>query len=384
MGRILIVSNDMEIGGIQKSLIDFLKYLSGSKRYEIDLLMWQNDGVLRDQLPSKIKLLENHYPKTWREVLSEKIFTKKMKFFSQFVKFYFYNKLVGKPWLYYSKLKQKYDVVIAYSQNGYPRFFAIDNVSAKYKFLWYHHGSYNSTDRMCKLDKKYFGKFDKIVTVSEANKEMLFHHFPPFKNKLFVVPNIIDAEEIIEKANEKVEDFISEDGIVNFVTVSRFSKEKGIDLAVSTALELKRRGLKFRWYFIGDGETLPYIKKFIEDNNLQDDCCLLGSKKNPYPYMKLADLYIQTSFVESQSLTLYEALILNKFVIATNLPALREALQNEKLGVLCEPNSSDFAQKIEWVLQHHTVLKQGNNQNDKYEINNERSYRAIDELLSAQ
>ena len=100
--------------------------------------------------------------------------------------------------------------------------------------------------------------------------------------------------------------------------------------------------------------------------------------------MKLADLYIQTSFVESQSLTLYEALILNKFVIATNLPALREALQNEKLGVLCEPNSSDFAQKIEWVLQNHTLLKQGNNPNDKYQINNERSYRAIDEMLKVQ
>ena len=200
-------------------------------------------------------------------------------------------------------------------------------------------------------------------------------------NPFFVVPNLIASPEILLNSGQKVMDFKIEDGIFNFVTVSRFSKEKGIDLAIAVAKKLKKYGLKFRWYFIGQGETFDEITSEILKNQLENNCILLGSKKNPYPYMKGANLYIQTSYIESQSLTVYEALVLKKMIVATNLPALREALQDGELGILCEPNADDFVEKIIRILSDKNAQHLLEKAIEDHTVSNEKGYEAINELL---
>jgi glycosyltransferase involved in cell wall biosynthesis len=380
MQKILIINNDLDIGGIQKSLIDFLKYLV-TRGHEIDLVLWKKDGVLQEKVPPSVNVIQIKYAITWKDIEKEKNYFKKIILFTEYLKFNFYAKVIKKPWLFCPKIKKKYNTVVSYSQNGYPRFYAIDNVSADKKFLWYHHGAYESTGAAYKLDKHYYGKFNKLVTVSSANKQMLIKYFPEYRAKFLVIPNIINVKEILLNSNQKVADFNKTNGVFNFVTVSRFSKEKGIDLAIKIATELKKQGLKFKWYFIGDGDTFLEIKKMIKQRNLEDVCVLLGSKENPYPYMKLADLYIQTSYVESQSITVYEALALKKMIITTNLPALNDALQNGKLGVLCNPEAMCFVQKIKNILYDKSAQNKLIAAVEQHRVSNDSTYEAIDELF---
>lgn len=380
MQRILIINNDLDIGGIQKSLIDFLKYLV-NKGHKIDLVLWKKKGPLLEKVPASVNIIEREYVNTWRNMAQEKNLFKKIKLFAAYLRFNFYAKIIKKPWLFYDKMQQHYNSVVAFSQNGYPRFYAIDNVSADKKYLWYHHGSYDSKGVTFKLDKKYYGKFNRLVTVSSANKQMLLRHFPEYSDKFFVVPNIVNVNEVILHSNEKVADFNKTDGIFNFVTVSRFSKEKGIDLAINIATQLKKEGIKFRWYFIGEGDTFLEIREMIKQRKLEEVCILLGSKENPYPYMKQANLYIQTSYVESQSITIYEALALKKLIVTTNLPALNCALQYGKLGVLCNPQTTCFVEKIKNILFDTSVQNKIKEAVDQNIICNDSAYKAIDELF---
>lgn len=380
MQKILIINNDLDIGGIQKSLIDFLKYLV-SRGHEIDLVLWQKDGVLQEKIPPSVNVIEREFVNTWENIVEENNFFKKVQLFAAYLKFNFYAKIVKKPWLFYAKIKQHYNTAVSYSQNGYPRFYAIDNISADKKYLWYHHGVYDTTGVTYKLDKKYYGKFNRLVTVSSVNKEMLIEHFPEYRDKFFVVPNIINVNEVILNSNQKVADFIKTDGIFNFVTVSRFSKEKGIDLAIEIAAELKKQGIKFKWYFIGDGDTFLETTKMIKQRFLEDECILLGSKENPYPYMKLADLYIQTSYVESQSITIYEALALKKIIVTTNLPALCSALQNGKLGVLSNPETTCFVQEIKKILFDKSIQNKLIEAVEQHIVCNDIAHEAINELF---
>lgn len=381
MHKILILNNDLELGGIQKSLIDFLEYLTSRGGYEIHLVLWQKGGVLRKKIPASVNVIELAHVKTWDFITKEKSLIKKVELLAKYLKFNFYARMIKKPWLFYSKIKQHYNTVISYSQNGYPRFFAIDNVSADNKYLWYHHGSYESTGAVYKLDKEYYGKFNSLVTVSSANKQMLIQYFPEFSDKFVVIPNIINVNEVISNANQEISDYSHTESIFNFVTVSRFSKEKGIDLAIDIATQLKKQGLKFRWYFIGDGDTFVEIASAIKQRNIGDICVLLGSKENPYPYMKLANLYIQTSYVESQSITIYEALTLKRLIVTTDLPALKDALQNGKLGVLCEPDAIKFAQKIINILNDNAAQTKLKEAVEKYNVSNDIAYQSINELL---
>ena len=53
MKKILIVNNNMHIGGIQKSLLNLLTALTQYRgaEYEIDLLLFAKCGALLDEIP---------------------------------------------------------------------------------------------------------------------------------------------------------------------------------------------------------------------------------------------------------------------------------------------------------------------------------------------
>ena len=58
---------------------------------------------------------------------------------------------------------------------------------------------------------------------------------------------------------------------------------------------LKDNNISFKWYLVGDGSLSEKIINESKELGVQDRVILLGTKLNPYPYLKQADLYVQTS-----------------------------------------------------------------------------------------
>ena len=58
MKKILIVNNNMNIGGIQKALLNLL--CEAENRYDITLLLFCKTGSLGTQIPKKIKVVEGN------------------------------------------------------------------------------------------------------------------------------------------------------------------------------------------------------------------------------------------------------------------------------------------------------------------------------------
>lgn len=119
------------------------------------------------------------------------------------------------------------------------------------------------------------------------------------------------------------------------VTVSRIAPEKGQKVALEVAKMLKAMGFNFIWYFIGDGPDMQECLELVSKYELRDFCKFIGAKSNPYPYIADCDIYVSPSFVEADPITIQEALILNKPIIASGIPAIQEALDYGKLGILC-------------------------------------------------
>ena len=61
--------------------------------------------------------------------------------------------------------------------------------------------------------------------------------------------------------NEKLDAEHSNGGII-LVTVARLSYEKGIDIAIMAARELKNKGLVFEWFVVGDCRKAGTTKKY--------------------------------------------------------------------------------------------------------------------------
>lgn len=379
--KIVFLLNDMDLGGVQKSMIALLRYLTGLQQYEIDLIVWQKGGALEKEVPPSVNILHQNYAPTWNDLKIEKrLFTKTISLF-QLLRFKWFADFTQKPWNYFTKIQEQYDLAVSYVHRGYPLCFTIDKINAGKKILWFHHGIYEATDEQRSIDEIFYNLYDTIVAVSDSNKEQIARNFPLLKTELRVIPNLIEVEEIKQRSEESIIDFPEGPNEYNFVTVSRISKEKGIDLALNACYQLKNKGLKFKWYFIGDGDIFDEMTKFINDKKISDVCVLLGSKINPYPYMRRADLYIQPSYIESQCMTVYEALALKKLIVATDIPVLKEALLNGELGLLCEPDPNIFAETIERLMSDETCKQQIQKSLEKHNVSNEITYQKIKDLF---
>ena len=119
MHKILIITNDLHIGGIQKSLIDFLKFLV-SLGHKIDLLIWE-EGILSSEIPASVQVIKLDYATTWKNIKKENDFRKKIIGLASHLKYKFYAKIFRKPWQFFPRMTQHYNTVISYTQNGYPR-----------------------------------------------------------------------------------------------------------------------------------------------------------------------------------------------------------------------------------------------------------------------
>ena len=108
----------------------------------------------------------------------------------------------------------------------------------------------------------------------------------------------------------------------------------------------KHMGVKFKWFFIGEGGERRNIERMIKEKGLQKCVILLGMHTNPYAFMRQADVYVQTSKFEGFGLTISEAKILGKPVVSTNFEVVYNQLTHEKNGLIAEMNGKSVADNI--------------------------------------
>ena len=109
-------------------------------------------------------------------------------------------------------------------------------------------------------------------------------------------------------------------------------------------------GTDFVWHIVGDGPERSQLETLIAENDLKDHVILDGSKTNPYPYMKYADLFVHPSYVESQGLTVLEAMALDVPCVVTKSLGPCEFIEDGVNGLLTEQSPESLAEKVLAIL----------------------------------
>ncbi|TDL31816.1 glycosyltransferase [Jeotgalibacillus sp. S-D1] len=362
MKKILIASFDMEIGGVERSLVSMLNNFD-YENYQVDLMLYRHQGDLMNLLSEKVTLL-NEVPQytTFRKTILENIREKQVaiagsRILSKAVASvkgrvgkisepgYYQMQLMWKYALpFLPNLEKEYDVAISYL---WPHYYVAEKVKAKKKIAWIH-TDFSTIQTDVKMDLKMWNKFDYIVAVSEACKESFVNKYQELRKKVIVIENITSQDFISSMAEENVQNPLVSDQRFKIITVARLSHAKGIDQAVRALRILKDKGFNnIVWYVVGYGGEEMMLRKLINDNDLEKDFILLGKKVNPYPLVKAADLYIQPSRYEGKAVTVGEAQILGKPVIITNYPTATSQLQSNVNGYICEITDKGIADGIE-------------------------------------
>lgn len=310
-----------ELGGIEKSLITFLQYLVSLPAIEVTLMLWKKQGVLLPSIPNEVKVVDAPTPGSLKTILKGL----NLKRLLAYLKLKYYTRK-NRPWDAFPRQECKYDIAIAYTQDGYSPYYVMDKVTANRKFMWYHHGAYLHIGALKNIDVLYYPKFTSVVPVSESIKEILMKEFPTIDIKYTVIPNLLNIDEIIDQSKRPCQEFKVVD-CLKLVTVGRISREKGQLRALDVAKKLKEQGIRFLWIFVGGGSEKEACIQKVNDLDLTDCVRFVGAKPNPYPYISHADIYVAPSYVEADPVTIQEAIILNKPIVASNIPAIVKAME---------------------------------------------------------
>ena len=362
MRNILIASFDMEVGGVERSLISLLENFDYFNN-KVDLMLYRHSGDFMNLLADKHELLSEvkeyaTYRKSIKEILKDKLYMLAITRILANLN----SRIIGNiknideigyiqmqlMWKYalplLPKLNKEYDVAISYL---WPHYFVSEKVQAKRKIAWVH-TDYSTIETDIDMDLKMWNKFDYIMAVSEECKNAFLKKYPILKDKVKVMENITSPDFIREMASENIEENIKNDNSFKLVSVARLSYAKGIDNAVRALRLLHNRGLtNIKWYVVGYGGDEEIIRNLIKENNLEDSFILLGKKINPYPYINVADIYVQPSRYEGKAVTVGEAQILGKPVVITNYTTAKSQVRDNVDGYVCKLSIEGIAEGIE-------------------------------------
>jgi len=308
--KILIISPTLEgIGGIAQHARDLMKFLK-KNGHHVDILSSENTPII------PIKKLKNP-----------------SFLISSFFK---------------AKFMKNYDIV--HAQHPIAAL-AMKNVCGK-KILTIH-GIFSEQIGMLhgELSSKLSNKFEKNAlkwadAVTAGSKEA-YEYYTKLSSKVYYIPNAIDINSLppgIDKRYDK-----------QIIFAGRLSKEKGILTILETAKNLPK---DIHLLIIGNGPEKETVVESIKNN---ENIHYLGyqTKEKTIPLIRGSKLLIQPSLAEGISATLLEAMACQIPVIATNIGGNVELFENNKTGVLIDPeNPEELLKEIISLLNDQTRSEQ--------------------------
>lgn len=345
--RILFINGHLNAGGVERSLVDVLRHMDYTK-YAVDLLLLEDTGDYASELPSEVKVLFRDIHHTYgsfassirRCIVAHDWMCLRLRFLFLLQKFFGACALKRVATILLGK--HHYDCVIGF-RPGICSDLAAYSVQADRKITWWHHGEFNvdrvAYDDMC-------SRMDAVAVVSQSCKEMLQGQLPGLADKLVYIPNMLDAVAIGQKAGNSP----YTGDMLHIVSVGRLTPEKHFENIIPVAKMLRDMSTDFVWHIVGDGSEQARLESLIVENDLKDHVILEGSKTNPYPYMKYADLFVHPSYVESQGLTVSEAMALDVPCVVTKSRGPCEFIEDGVNGLLTEQSPESLAEEVLAIL----------------------------------
>lgn len=363
MKKVLFAVKNMNVGGVEKSLLSLLNTIDRTE-YEVDLLLLEKYGGFMDAIPDWVNVIIcKDYAAIKNEVNLPPM---------QVIKSYFQNGRIGraakllmayaktkatKDNSYYYKavfstvgrLPKHYDVAVSYTSIiSYLTWYVNYHVDADVYVGWIHF----EIDKLG-FDRSFLSqlhqKMKKIFVVSPSSLEIFVNLFPELKDKCEVRYNIVDENEIMRLSEEKVE-CIRHQGHFSIVTIGRLTVQKNQIIIPEIVNILMKKGYMVHWYLIGDGGEKTLIEENCRKYSVNEYIHFLGRKTNPYPYLKQSDIYVQPSIYEGYCIALAEARAFGLPCVATDFSGAHEQLDGKENCFVVPARTDEISNAIIKVL----------------------------------
>lgn len=357
MKKIIFFAYTLEVGGAEKVLCDYINVLKD--KYKIDVCLLQNIGEFKANIPKDVNVIQ---------LKKNNVSYIPFRYFS-FWRKHVINKIVNEG---------KYDIAVGFLEGRSATWVA--DIRRPIRKIAFVHNDVKKFDIGISRSEiiKSYNNMDLIVAVSNMAKDSMSEKYHIPNEKIKVLYNLIDEEDILKKANEKVE----KNDVFTFVNVGKMRPQKRQDRLIEIAKDLKKEGYKFKIQIVGNGPEEENIKKLIKSYGVEDVVELVGLQLNPYKYMKNGDAFVLSSDFEGFGIVVKEALLLKKLVISTAVTGVTEVLENGRYGILTDVDTEDLENKMRDVLENRIDTKNILKELGNYDCGNQKIIEELEKILN--
>lgn len=386
--KILIVNDEMVVGGVARVLNNLLMTLVKATDYEIDLLVLHKHGQMLDGVPKEVRVLEG--TKFFSVIdlpLGQLIKSKNIMLILRKL----YLVLLMKTGLIGNKIKRErqkmnlssYDVEIAFKEGFCTIFVANGNNPKKVNWVHLDYKVQNFSSNYMPLLKKTLKLMDEQVAVSKvaaASYQEVFELAEPVK----VIHNIIQEGLIKEKYEMEIKEskatFFKQD-LLTFISVGRLVNQKGYDRLLEIHHRLIKEGLLHNIMIIGNGDDEVSLRQKIKEYQVEDTFKLIGYRENPFPYFKLADCFLLPSRYEGLPTVVFESLLCETPVLATKVAGIEEQLKSYEYGIVVDNDENSFYNGMKEIINNPEQLKLMKDHLKTYHYHNDQIIEQIKEIV---
>ena len=197
---------------------------------------------------------------------------------------------------------------------------------------------------------KFYNNYHRIICQSDDMQNDLIENFKIKKDKLIKINNPVDFNFIEEKLENATKPESYREGYKNVVAIGNLSSRKGFDNLLKVFVKLKQH--KVLLHILGDGRDREMLHQMKQNLGLEN-VIFHGVQKNPYPFLKFADLFVLSSRYEGFPNVLLEAGACGTYSLANNCKGgINEIIQPKINGEISDiENHKEFAEKILEVLE---------------------------------
>lgn len=387
MRHILIVNNNMHIGGVQKALVSLLWNIRD--RYDVTLLLFSATGECMDDIPPEVKVLPVKSAYRYLGMTRQDAKSAKDRLLRGI--FAAVSRILGRKYAVAlmglgQKKLQGYDAAISYLHNAGDKVFyggcndfVLKHISAPKKIAFLH-CDYMLCGANTADNNRMYSRFDLLAACSRGCADSFMAANPALKEKVRVVENCHRFDEIKLLAQAAPATLCQ--GKINIVTVARLGKEKGVERALSAFSRLGDLKNRLHYYIIGDGIQKPLLLQLMERENLGDLVSLCGTLKNPYGYVQAADLLLIPSYSEAAPLVIGEAASLGTPILSTKTSSAEEMISERGYGWVCENSEEALAQALKELLGAPELLREKREQLRDLPVSNLAAMEMFDKLFN--
>ena len=294
--RLLFTAHSLNVGGIETALINLVNRINLEK-YQVDILLEKKEGIFLDKVKEEITVREFKVYNN-KNVIIRKILNLSKRLIYTATDYHTYD--FSCCYATYSLSGSKLSKIASVNNSIY--------IHSNYEHLYTKEKDFREF-----FDNRDIRNFKHIIFVSNQAKDSFLKYYKEEETKCLVLNNFINTKEIEEKKKVKIEEKKPKDKTL-FMFIGRLDDtSKKLGRAIHLIKEIKKAEL----WIIGDGKDKDKYQEMVKKEKLENRIKFLGAKKNPFPYMNIADYIILTSDYEGFPVTYLEAITLHKPLITT-------------------------------------------------------------------